>query len=651
MGNETSRNQDKKKKAGKYPSALSSSSSIPTASTSPITEDDIDTNVRFDQEEKNAQSVPQQAGGSASSYAASSSSPAMFNRSTNNANQLRLDLLPADLMVRVVLPYLGLKDMISLQQITRYWWENKIFAIQAERAIVDHMFGLIRGAEDNQNQIEAMLQCNPELLLKRGKSGNTPFQEAVKAGDWPLYFMMLNYFKNIPIPNDPGKRTIGIAEGNAIAKQQLDELEARAYSYDLHLRPTILPAKNREPGKLPGIARVILLAYGEPLPATIPNDAILMQRDKEYDLAPLPDIERDPRKIYINPTPAGLQYEVMGLDGKTKSAVIPWDKLPNCPKKLEEIMASKNYYLAQIVKVASENVNYHLTSHKMVDGNLVADKSLDLSGRDMQKIAKHFPQAPRKSREITQELNPVLFERMMTGCHYPLFSLPKKPTLIPQVNEAGEIIKISFWGNVNGKWKLNDLTKAEMKVFEKFPFFPESDVESMPIKSQNIAAECYELLKKYHTVSHYDFTEYLHPLQTYVNNFNTWVNQNNYQQCDDYWSIEVRDPQLRAPGIIGNWYCSDVSFTPVPRFADAELERTLKLYYGGDFFDSVPDDDFAILKGAAWLSRPRCAAGAPGVAVEIDRAAVAALCQVINEKLVELKQHLGAVPLLASRLK
>jgi hypothetical protein len=605
-------------------------------------------NTTGKKQDKTDPRVPQQAAGSESSYAASSSSPAMFNSRASNTTHLRLDLLPADIMVRVVLPYLGLKDMISLQQITRYWWENKIFAIQAERAIVDHLFELIRGAEDNQNQIEAMLQCNPELLLKKGKSGNTPFQEAVKAGDWPLYFMMLNYFQNISIPNDPEKRTIGIAEGNAIAKQQLDELEARAYSYDLHLRPTILPAKNREPGKLPGITRVILLAYGEPLPATIPNDAILMQRDKEYDLAPLSDIERDPRKIYINPTPAGLQYEVMGLDGKTKSAVIPWDKLPNCPKKLEEIMVSKNYFLTHIVKIAAENVNYSLTSHKMIDGNLLADKSLDLSGRDMQKIAKHFPQAPRKSREITQELNPILFERMMTGCHYPLFSLPKKPTLIPQVNEAGEITKISFWGSVNGKWKLNDFTKTEMKFFEKFPFFPESDVESMPIKSQNITPECYERLKKYHTVSHYDFTEYLHSLQTYVSNYNTWANQNNHQQCDDYWSIEVRDPQLRAPCIVGNEYCSKVSFTPVPRFADAKLERTLKLYLGGDFFDFVPDDDFAILKsdlavpyvGRRGCWRPRS-----------DLAAMAALCQVINEKLVELKQHLGAAPMPASRLK
>lgn len=93
MGNKASTNQDKNKNAGKYNDAASSSSPMTMASALPTTEDDgIDTNVRFDQEEKYTQSVAQQASESASSCATSSPSPAMFARNVNNANQSQLDL-------------------------------------------------------------------------------------------------------------------------------------------------------------------------------------------------------------------------------------------------------------------------------------------------------------------------------------------------------------------------------------------------------------------------------------------------------------------------------------------------------------------------------------------------------------------------------
>jgi len=61
-----------------------------------------------------------------------------------------------------------------------------------------------------------------------------------------------------------------------------------------------------------------------------------------YDLGLMSETKRDPRKIYLEPTTEGLQYEVIGLDGALKQNTIPWDKLPEYfPRNPSDIVHSQ----------------------------------------------------------------------------------------------------------------------------------------------------------------------------------------------------------------------------------------------------------------------------------------------------------------------
>lgn len=62
----------------------------------------------------------------------------------------------------------------------------------------------------------------------------------------------------------------------------------------------------------------------------------------EYKFALITETEeRVPLKIYINTTKDGLEYEVIGIDGKLKKDTISWKELPDIPRTATELIQSE----------------------------------------------------------------------------------------------------------------------------------------------------------------------------------------------------------------------------------------------------------------------------------------------------------------------
>lgn len=66
--------------------------------------------------------------------------------------------------------------------------------------------------------------------------------------------------------------------------------------------------------------------------------------------------EKEPHEaqtLYLETTTEGLKYEVINLQGKLETAVIPWKKLPKFPHDVSELIAAKSKYLPTILEFTS----------------------------------------------------------------------------------------------------------------------------------------------------------------------------------------------------------------------------------------------------------------------------------------------------------
>jgi hypothetical protein len=63
--------------------------------------------------------------------------------------------------------------------------------------------------------------------------------------------------------------------------------------------------------------------------------------------------KREPWKLYIESTNEGLEYEVIGLDNRLKTATMSWDKLNEFPRDASKIKDLKNLLLPKLLDVAS----------------------------------------------------------------------------------------------------------------------------------------------------------------------------------------------------------------------------------------------------------------------------------------------------------
>jgi hypothetical protein len=147
--------------------------------------------------------------------------------------------------------------------------------------------------------------------------------------------------------------------------------------------------------------------------------------------------------------------------------------------------------------------------------------------------------------------------------------------------------------------------------------------------------------------NYYDFAPLTDALQTYVNNFDNWTDD----QKIKHWCKVVGGAQFLAPAHVANEYCrTDRSFDPTPTFNEEKLPRSLTFYnyliFGNSHWYSPAADsclglDFAVFRRAA---RQVCTWGGHGstawTRLAVDLAAVAALCKVRTGELTELKQLL-----------
>lgn len=134
------------------------------------------------------------------------------------------------------------------------------------------------------------------------------------------------------------------------------------------------------------------------------TDALDMKHStfyRKYELCLMSEDKRLAGKIYLNETSLGLQYEVIGLDGKLKNNVIAWNELPcDFPKKAVDIVSSQEKFLKILLHhTASEG---HTTAPAPVAVN-----SLYTTAYDYGRFVKAWMNDPN---EIMQKaFQPIIF--------------------------------------------------------------------------------------------------------------------------------------------------------------------------------------------------------------------------------------------------
>lgn len=102
-----------------------------------------------------------------------------------------------------------------------------------------------------------------------------------------------------------------------------------------------------------------------------------------YDLCLMSnDPKREPWKLYIESTKEGLEYEVIGLDNKLKTATIPWDKLNEFPWDAEKIKNLKNQFLPKLLDVTSNAGHTHPNSGQSIQVNSPITKKEKIQSYD-----------------------------------------------------------------------------------------------------------------------------------------------------------------------------------------------------------------------------------------------------------------------------
>lgn len=141
---------------------------------------------------------------------------------------------------------------------------------------------------------------------------------------------------------------------------------------------------------------------------------------RNYDLKEIPKNNHDylSDTIYINPADEGLHYKVIGLDGKLKSNIIPWDKLPNdFPRSTSDIIQNKEKYLNSLL-------NYTAHAGHTTLSSAVAVYSLFTTAHDYAIFIKAWMKLKKEHNELMQSaFEPHQF--MMTDTWAKDFKIPE----------------------------------------------------------------------------------------------------------------------------------------------------------------------------------------------------------------------------------
>lgn len=72
----------------------------------------------------------------------------------------------------------------------------------------------------------------------------------------------------------------------------------------------------------------------------------------------------EPQTLYLETTNEGLKYDVINLEGKLETSVIPWKKLAGFPHDVTKLIASKNKFLPKLLEITS-NAGQTLSSENL----------------------------------------------------------------------------------------------------------------------------------------------------------------------------------------------------------------------------------------------------------------------------------------------
>ncbi|WP_428411554.1 hypothetical protein [Legionella sp.] len=123
---------------------------------------------------------------------------------------------------------------------------------------------------------------------------------------------------------------------------------------------------------------------------------------------------------------------------------------------------------------------------------------------------------------------------------------------------------------------------------------------------------CYMLEGKTYQEKHYNFSLLITTLQTYIDNFTYWIDNDQKDLMATHWSTQIGGAQRYVPAHVAQHYCDpDESFNSMSSFTKPRFKRTLTFYnpitfQKSSWFSSFTLDaglgvDFAVLR-FRWLN-------------------------------------------------
>ena len=152
--------------------------------------------------------------------------------------------------------------------------------------------------------------------------------------------------------------------------------------------------------------------------------------------------------------------------------------------------------------------------------------------------------------------------------------------------------------------------------------------------------------------THFNFSPIKAALQTCVDNYPDWVENNNWDAMRNQWSNVVGLAQRYIPAHVAQHYCDpDEAFYPTPAFNKKTFNRSFafdnyisdarEFWFGALFSISGLGVDFGITRGISSTAvASSLAGGSVGGAQQADLAALTALCELRMRDLVQLMRRL-----------
>jgi hypothetical protein len=181
-------------------------------------------------------------------------------------------------------------------------------------------------------------------------------------------------------------------------------------------------------------------------------------------------------------------------------------------------------------------------------------------------------------REAIQQINDMdqkayNYDLILVRCAHDTFPILKKiPALIKDDED-----KIFQWGNLNGEWQLTELVEDNKEAFLHLNF-PHNSNASITLATDQITREMYDILKKAHTVAHFDLGEYL-SAATYVSNkypINQPIPDDQHAEFN-IDSHKIGKAQKKFPAWLAGLWCLACPFAPIPDFK--KLIKNPNTYY------------------------------------------------------------------------